>query len=580
MEANHNTTTTTTTTTTSTIKNRRRSYNTKTPYEWSIIIEDALVYGVPHTSEKFGVKKTTLYQKIKKFSKELSIESLDVKKRGTVPGSTKSKKITGNLAEFVLKEITEDNTLSGKQLAQMLAEESKRDNPESRFTISATTVNKFLKDQQFSYKVIREEEVERNSETLLEERKIFSKMVLENNYRKSPRTTVYFDFMYVSSNIIARRGRSKIGTPAIVHQSHRGIHIHKYPSTRKSKNSEGQVSEENVIDDDDDVKVKEESEEESEEESDQESDQEESDEDSSIALEELHGIVLLKTPPISTDAQKVNSLAVCAAITGEKVLLVSTQFRRFNSEDFYQFMGRLLAKLKKEYPNESFTFVGDNESVYKQGMDLLMTQEHRHHSYIPNPRYSPFLNAIEFMFNQLKYHIAGLQHKLVGDLIISCQQAIKKIQPGNLLNYHETVHIYLLKCLQREEIHAWRTVLNEKARVPDNAPDQNWECFHRTIFSTERDCFTKYLVNGTPENPVKPGNQAMILNDKKIPLFNDLSLILPSGQIQEVEVDQVVNKEMKKRGRPPKTMSQQKPTQSSKRYKSYINISHPDNYLN
>ncbi|KYQ93503.1 hypothetical protein DLAC_06200 [Tieghemostelium lacteum] len=194
----------------------------------------------------------------------------------------------------------------------MLAEESKRDNPESRFTISATTVNKYLKEQQFSYKVIREEEVERNSETLLEERKIFPKMVLENNYRKSPRTTVYFDFMYVSSNIIARRGRSKIGTPAIVHQSHRGFYIHKDPSTRKSKSktSEGQVSEEIVIDDDD-VKVKEESEDESEEESDQESDQEESDEDSSIALEELHGIVLLKTPPISTDAQKVNSLAVC-----------------------------------------------------------------------------------------------------------------------------------------------------------------------------------------------------------------------------------------------------------------------------
>lgn len=204
-------------------------------------------------------------------------------------------------------------------------------------------------------------------------------------------------------------------------------------------------------------------------------------------------------------------------------------------------MVRLLAKLKKEYPNESFTFVGDNESVYKQGMDLLMTQEHRHHSYIPNPRYSPFLNAIEFMFNQFKYHIAGLQHKLVGDLIISCQLAIKKIQPGNLLNYHETVHIYLLKCLQREEIHAWRTVLNEKERVPDNAPDQKWECFHRTIFSTERDCFTKSLVKGTPENPVKPGNQAMILNGKKIPLFKD------EGQIQEVEVDQVVNKEKKKK---------------------------------
>jgi len=121
---------------------------------------------------------------------------------------------------------------------------------------------------------------------------------------------------------------------------------------------------------------------------------------------------------------KANSLAL-AVISGTRVILARTQFRHPTAQDCVDF------------------FFGDNENVYQEMTKLFMLPKNRHHTLIPNPHYSPFLNAIE----------------------------------------------YLMKALQQEEIHPWRLKLNEeKAKIPTSEPlpKQKWDIKHRPIFSTER----------------------------------------------------------------------------------------------
>eukprot|EP01132_Coremiostelium_polycephalum_P009946 gene9946-12196_t len=170
------------------------------------------------------------------------------------------------------------------------------------------------------------------------------------------------------------------------------------------------------------------------------------------------------------------------------------------------------------------------------------------HCLVPNPRYSPFLNAIEYLFNQLK----------------------QDVQPRNLLNYHNIVSTYLLKCLQKEPIHVWRakanTELNLMAKENENEKikDYKYEIYHRVVYSTEIINFDKPLMKGGESNPVKPSKQVMIIHGKKVPLFdkdNETTTTADHTTKQECSTESQSTTKVpvllqppttKKRGRPPK----------------------------
>lgn len=223
---------------------------------------------------------------------------------------------------------------------------------------------------------------------------------------------------------------------------------------------------------------------------------------------------------MTTEKGDSNSVAFCLAISNKKVILGWTQFRRFNSSDFHAFFQAVLNKLEKDHPGVSFCFTGDNEGIYREGLDLLTTDKYKHHKYVPNPRYAPFLNPIEYVFNQLKLHMNGQQLKTPGDTLRSLQASMKTIQPENLDNYYKTAKAFLYKCLQSEDIHSWRIKIDEKTPCP-NSVDQKWDIKHKMVYSTEKLCMNKGICRGTVDHPIKPSKQIIIVNGNKKSLFEE-----------------------------------------------------------
>ncbi len=70
---------------------------------------------------------------------------------------------------------------------------------------------------------------------------------------------------------------------------------------------------------------------------------------------------------------------------------------------------------------------------------LFLLPDNQRHTLIPNPRFSPFLNAIEYLFKQLKDEVSSQQHQCLGDLLAAVQKSFESVQPEHLLNYHKIV---------------------------------------------------------------------------------------------------------------------------------------------
>lgn len=210
-----------------------------------------------------------------------------------------------------------------------------------------------------------------------------------------------------------------------------------------------------------------------------------------------------RTPTVAEKSHKVkrknNSLTLCVAMSGTEVLLVRSQFAHFTSEDYTIFFKELLEKIDKESPTKKFTFIGDNEGIYKDATQLLLLPKYRRHTLVPNPPHSPFLNGVEYLFKQLKSHVGGKQYKILGHLLRAVQESFENIQPEHISSYHKTVYYYLLECLQRKPIHTWRVKLGKDESQVDNPLKQKWDVKHWAIFEPQKMSSNK--VNATVEMP-------------------------------------------------------------------------------
>lgn len=227
--------------------------------------------------------------------------------------------------------------------------------------------------------------------------------------------------------------------------------------------------------------------------------------------------LLLDDKPENYIGGKANSVGVCGAITGSEVLMARSQFKHWTSSDVIHFFEELLAKLDQKYP-EGFTFIGDNEGIYAEAMELFKNLKYHRHTVIPNPRYSPFLNAIEYFFNQLEHPVKRQQAKTLEALLESIQKSFEEIQPSHLLNYHKTVHAFLLQCLRKEPIHSWRIKLKDEKAKTTETVKQKWDVKHKTVFATEKETLVKPLIKDSTINPVKKNKAVMI---KEVPIYPD-----------------------------------------------------------
>jgi hypothetical protein len=218
---------------------------------------------------------------------------------------------------------------------------------------------------------------------------------------EDPGSILYWSESYFETNILARKASAKQGKPAVVKKAHRQVYFPIHKSARKylKNNDESPENEETN-----------------------------------------ENIKFTNNEPISYKGGKTSSLTLCAAVTKKGVLMARTQYKQYTQIDLIEFFEELLQKLELEYPGKRFTFIDDNEGIYSGVMELFEKPQYKHHTYIPIPRYSSFFNAIKYLFNQLKQHVRGQQHKTLGKLVVSVHRAFEYVTPKNLLKYHKVAH--------------------------------------------------------------------------------------------------------------------------------------------
>ncbi|KAF2075505.1 hypothetical protein CYY_003197 [Polysphondylium violaceum] len=419
---------------------------------------------VSRLSEKYNISKQTGYNILEKYNG--CSQSIETKKTG--PKLGKNKKITREIGNFILNSIKEDNSLSGKQISNLI---------ENKFikSISISTINKFLKENDYTFKVSMQEEETRNTETLIQGRCEFAKLVLQDLKIDSMDSdkVIYWDVTYFLTNIISRKGRSKNVTPAV--------------APKEEENGGEEEGEEDVEDEEN------------------EREKEEIENDNKCQNIKYGNTTLPMISDQNIKGGYANTLGCCCAITGKEVLLVRTQFKHFTSDDFITFFIELLDLLEKRYPMTSFTIIGHNERINPNSFGFLVKPPYNRH--IQNPKDSPFLNPIEYVFNQVKANVASQQKKDIGHLINSVKNAFNLVQPENLQNYFLTAQQFLHLCLQKQPIHAWRTKLVSKVSIPKNPSEQKWLFSHRTIFDSEINSLGRPLARDNEKNPPKPSKQ-------------------------------------------------------------------------
>jgi transposase len=444
-------------------------------------LTDVADLGFELACRRHNIPERTAYRWCSMWDSELGISSLAKKKTG--PPKGENVKFTSQILEFLQQQIESNNTLKGEELAEKIRDKF-------HVEVSKSAVNMHLQNLDFTYKKASQEDDARNSNRIIEERHCFAQKMKEEKLWPSLDNAIFWDESHFETNIIATKARSKRGTPATNRKPHRGQYIPKYKDPkRKRKTKKGStipkknnthISSENVL--------------------------------------------FTNDVPIISEGAKANSLSLCCAITGNKVLSAITQYRKFTAEDLVHFFHELLDKLERDYPKKGFTFIGDNEGIHKQVQDLFTQPRYAHHTYIPIPRYSPFLNAVEYLFNQLKLHTRGKEFATLGKLVDAVHHAFTYVHPEHLTNYYLTAKSYLTNSLNCEEIHSWQTKIEPdlKKNVPEeeNNTSQKWDVRHRMLYKTEHLVWDKIITKSSVEHQPKPSTASMVICGKKRPIYS------------------------------------------------------------
>ena len=220
----------------------------------------------------------------------------------------------------------------------------------------------------------------------------------------------------------------------------------------------------------------------------------------------------------------MNLLIICTFTTGDGLLLMRSQFRHYSAEDMLLLFQEVLEKIDEKHPQKAFTFFGDNIQIHKEAIKLFRLEKYKRHTYIPLPRYSPFLNASEFLWAEIKQNVIGQQYKTLGSLLAKVQEVTQKIPSAHFINYHRCVTEMLYKSLKREEIHGWKIDLHKNKATTtisnSNNSQQQWDIKHRAIFATEQEMLKKTMKGTVPDSKLRSNKALMIKNGREIQLYH------------------------------------------------------------
>jgi transposase len=147
---------------------------------------------------------------------------------------------------------------------------------------------------------------------------------------------------------------------------------------------------------------------------------------------------------------KTRNISVCCVMSKGGTFYFKKDSRAFNTDRFSVFIDELLTKFE-EAGSKNMVLVMDNVPFHHSSI-IGEKISAAGHSLRFLPRYSPFLNPIEYMFAQWKQLVRGSRPSNEEELISLIDSTFERISSENCSNYYRKMLDMLLRCMNREII--------------------------------------------------------------------------------------------------------------------------------
>uniref|UniRef100_A0A158P4D1 Tc1-like transposase DDE domain-containing protein n=1 Tax=Tetranychus urticae TaxID=32264 RepID=A0A158P4D1_TETUR len=149
-------------------------------------------------------------------------------------------------------------------------------------------------------------------------------------------------------------------------------------------------------------------------------------------------------------AVRGKSYSICAVMDNQSLYLYEAKEKGYNTVDFVDFLKKFLDHLKNDNIENSVIIMDNVPFHHATPVNELFATES--HQLLFLPPYSPFLNPIENLFNQLKHWVKKFRPSSADDVFRGVELASDIITANDCQKYFDHMMKYIPKCVQEENI--------------------------------------------------------------------------------------------------------------------------------
>ncbi|XP_074603938.1 uncharacterized protein LOC141857343 [Brevipalpus obovatus] len=152
--------------------------------------------------------------------------------------------------------------------------------------------------------------------------------------------------------------------------------------------------------------------------------------------------------PVS--ALKGQTFSICAAMNSKCLYLYEAKETPYEHLSFKDFLKTLFEYFERDGIEKAY-IVMDNVRFYHHA-EIESLLAGTSHEIVYLPAYSPFLNPIENLFNQLKYYVKITRPKTADEVFNAVRLSSEVVSEQNCQNYYSNMMKYIPKCMAFEDI--------------------------------------------------------------------------------------------------------------------------------
>ena len=153
---------------------------------------------------------------------------------------------------------------------------------------------------------------------------------------------------------------------------------------------------------------------------------------------------------LQVNAVRGRNYSVCAVMSIEGLYFHQAQPTCYNIFEFIDYLQQLIDHLTND-GKTGYTLIMDNVRFHRAEEVKNLVESNRH-NLLFLPPYSPFLNPIENMFNQLKFYVKRKRPGPIDEVFDAIRDASDVISGDDCKAYYNHMLTYLPRCLRKEEI--------------------------------------------------------------------------------------------------------------------------------